>query len=81
MHDGIKNSDKQEPACGREEEEKEDKMSYNNQKKIALINDFTGIWALLDRGRAAGDFDAESTVLSASNLNFFQSYRISKFLF
>ena len=42
MHDGIKNSDEQEPACGREEEEKEDKMSYNNQKKIALINDFTG---------------------------------------
>ena len=42
LHDGIKNSDEQEPACGREEEEKEDKMSYNNQKKIALINDFTG---------------------------------------
>ena len=42
MHDGIKNSDEQEPACGREEEEKGDKMSYNNQKKIALINDFTG---------------------------------------
>ena len=37
LHDGIKNSDEQEPACGREEEEKEDKMSYNNPVK-SLIN-------------------------------------------
>ena len=71
LHDGIKNSDEQEPACGREEEEKEDKMSYNNQKKIALINDFTGF----------GRCSIAVALLSASNLNFFQSYRISKFLF
>ena len=51
----------------------------SRQKKVAAINDLTGY------GRcaltASGDFPYEAAMLSGSNVNFIQSYRVSGVLF
>lgn len=51
-------------------------QNHNQQKKIALINDFTGFGRCSNCGTDADYFNAESAVLCSAYLDFFKSYRI-----
>lgn len=53
----------------------------SRQKKVAAINDLTGYGPVCTDRFPSGDFPYEAAMLSGSDVNFIQSYRVSGVLF